>query len=188
VDPLIDTTFRRNFGEFLVIDNTNEIARVMLPGGHHTYTNNWDGITTGKTLLTKNDSISYIQGIFYYAYSNYKICPRTNADFGTLTPIGITSNVGEVKNFKLNQNYPNPFNPTTKISFTLPMFSKVTVKVYDVLGREVQMLVNDNMNAGSFIIDFNGSELSSGVYFVRLTADGRDGKRFADTKRMTLIK
>ena len=68
-DPLIDTTFRRNFGEFLVIDNSNNEARIMLPGANLTYTNNWDGVTSGKTLLTKNDSISFVQGILYYAYS-----------------------------------------------------------------------------------------------------------------------
>jgi len=188
IDPLIDTTFRRNFGEFLVMDNSNVDARVMLPGGNHTFTNNWDGVTSGKTLLTKNDSISYVQGILYYAFSNYKICPRTNADFGTVTPVGVTPISSEVKSFKLNQNYPNPFNPTTRISFSLPISSMVTVKVYDLLGREVRQLVNENMNPGSFMIDFNGSELASGIYFVRMTATGREGMRFADTKRMVLIK
>jgi len=188
VEPLIDTTFRRNFGEFLVMDNSNVNARVMLPGGNHTFTNKWDGVTSGKTLLTKNDSISYVQGILYYAFSNYKICPRTNADFGTVTPVGVTPISSEVKSFKLNQNYPNPFNPTTRISFSLPISSMVTVKVYDLLGREVRQLVNENMNPGSFMIDFNGSELASGIYFVRMTATGKEGMRFADTKRMVLIK
>ena len=114
---------------------------------------------------------------------NYKICPRTNSDFGTVVPVGVTPISSEVKSFKLNQNYPNPFNPVTRISFSLPMYAKVTVKVYDLLGREVRQLVNENMNAGSFMIDFNGSDLASGVYFVRLTADGIKGMRFADTKK-----
>jgi hypothetical protein len=188
VEPLIDTTFRRNFGEFLIVDNTNTEARVMLPGANHTFTNKWDGVTSGKTLLTKNDSISYVQGILYYAYSNYKICPRSNTDFGTVTPVGVIPVSSEIKSFKLNQNFPNPFNPVTRISFSLPMYAKVTVKVYDIMGREVRQLVNENMNAGSFMIDFNGSDLASGVYFVRLTADGSKGMRFADTKKMLLIK
>jgi hypothetical protein len=68
------------------------------------------------------------------------------------------------------------------------MNSKVTVRIYDVLGRQVQTLVNENMNAGSFLIDFNGSEFSSGVYFVRMTALGRDGTNFVDTKKMLLVK
>jgi len=145
-------------------------------------------VTSGKTLLTQNDSISFIQGILYYAYSNYKICPRTNADFGTVIPVGVKNISGVVKSYKLNQNYPNPFNPVTRISFSLPMYSKVTVKVYDILGRQIQTLVNENMNEGSFIIDFNGSELASGVYFARMTAVGRDGTNFADTKKMLLVK
>lgn len=187
--PLIDTTFRRNFGEFLFLDNSNVESRVMLPGGNHTYTNKWDGVTAGKTLLHTGDSISYMQGILYYAFTNYKICPRTNADFGTVTPVGIRTISNEVSTtFKLNQNFPNPFNPTTRISFSLPMFAKVTVKVYDIMGREVRELVNENMNAGSFMIDFNGSDLASGVYFIRLTADGIKGMRFADTKKMLLVK
>ncbi|MFA5404949.1 MAG: T9SS type A sorting domain-containing protein [Ignavibacteria bacterium] len=187
-EPYRDSTFRRNFGEFTVIDNSNIEARIQLPGARHTFTNNWDGVTAGKTLLTQNDSISFIQGILYYAYSNYKICPRTNEDFGTIQPVGIKKIEGIVKSFKLNQNYPNPFNPVTRIGFTLPMYSKVTIKVYDVLGRQIQTLANENMNAGSFLIDFNGSEFASGVYFVRMAADGRDGTRFADTKKMLLVK
>ena len=188
-EPLIDTTFRRNFGEILVVDNSNVESRIMLAGGNLTYTNNWNGNLSGKILLTKNDSISFVQGVLYYAYSNYKICPRTNTDFGTVTPVGVKSITGEVANsFKLNQNFPNPFNPVTRISFTLPEYSKVTIKIYDLLGREVRQLVNENMNMGTFMIDFNGSDLSSGVYFVRMTADGRTGMRFTDTKKMLLIK
>lgn len=187
---LHDSTFRRNFGEFGVVDNSNYEARVMLPGANHTFHNNWDTLNiSGRTLLTQNDSISFIQGILYYAYSNYKICPRTNADFGNVTPIGI-KNIGNtvVSEFKLSQNYPNPFNPITKIAFSIPMYSKVTIKVYDILGRQIQTLANENMNMGSYLIDFNGSELASGIYFVRMTADGRDGKRFTDTKKMLLVK
>lgn len=187
--PFRDSTFRRNFGEFLVIDNSNVEARIQLPGARHTYTNNWDGVTAGKTLLTQNDSISFIQGILYYAFSNYKICPRVNSDFGTVTPVGIQNNgISVVNKFKLNQNYPNPFNPVTRISFSIPMYSKVSIKVYDVMGRLIQTLANENMNAGSFLIDFNGSELASGVYFVRMSATGRDGTNFADTKKMLLVK
>jgi len=189
IQPLIDTTFRRNFGEFLFIDNSNVESRVMLPGANHTYTNKWDGVTSGKTLLHTGDSLSFMQGILYYAYTNYKVCPRTNADFGVHKPVGISPiNSGVPTSLKLNQNFPNPFNPTTRISFSLPMFAKVTVKIYDIMGREVRQLVNENMNAGSFMIDFNGSDLASGVYFVRLTADGTKGMRFADTKKMLLIK
>ncbi len=85
--------------------------------------------------------------------------------------------------FKLRQNYPNPFNPVTKIEYDVPKKSLVSLTVYDALGREVAVLVNEYKQAGSYAVDFNGSGLTSGVYFCRLRADG-----FSDVKRMLLIK
>ena len=85
--------------------------------------------------------------------------------------------------YSLKQNYPNPFNPTTKISFDLPKQDFVTLKVYDVLGKEVAKLVNEQRNAGSYIIDFNASHLSSGVYFYRI-----ESGEFMQVKKMLLIK
>jgi hypothetical protein len=85
--------------------------------------------------------------------------------------------------YSLSQNYPNPFNPTTKINFAIPKQGFVTLKIYDVLGREVRTLVNEVKSAGQFSVDFNASEFSSGVYFYRLESNG-----FSDIKRMMLIK
>ena len=86
--------------------------------------------------------------------------------------------------FALHQNYPNPFNPATKISFDLPQDSKVNLVVYDLLGREVSRLVNNEFKvAGTYTFDFNAASLSSGVYFYRLETEG-----FTNTKRMMLIK
>jgi len=85
--------------------------------------------------------------------------------------------------FSLKQNYPNPFNPNTKISFDLPSNVKVMLKVYDMLGREVAMLVDGEMNAGNHEANFNASGLSSGIYIYRLTAGS-----FTETKRMNLLK
>lgn len=84
----------------------------------------------------------------------------------------------------LNQNYPNPFNPTTKISFTLPQAQQVTLKVYDMLGREVATLANrENFSAGQNTLNFNATNLSSGVYIYRLTSGD-----VSITKKMSLIK
>ena len=83
----------------------------------------------------------------------------------------------------LRQNYPNPFNPSTVISFQLTAFSKVILKVYDVLGREVATLVNGEKPAGSYKVNFDTSKLASGVYFYRLTAGD-----FTQTKKMILLK
>jgi photosystem II stability/assembly factor-like uncharacterized protein len=87
------------------------------------------------------------------------------------------------ENYSLEQNYPNPFNPTTIISYTLSKASFVKLKVYDVLGREVQRLVNEYKNIGKYSVTFNGSSLSSGIYFYELHAGS-----FIQTKKLILLK
>ncbi|MCH8942656.1 MAG: T9SS type A sorting domain-containing protein [Bacteroidetes bacterium] len=89
--------------------------------------------------------------------------------------------------FKLFQNYPNPFNPSTTISFQLPALSFVILKIYDVLGREVKTLINKEMKAGNYKVDFNASQLSSGIYFYRLSISGGT-KDFTSIKKMVLLK
>ena len=86
--------------------------------------------------------------------------------------------------YKLYQNYPNPFNPTTKINYDLPKDSKVTLVIYDILGRQITKLVNGELQkAGAYSITFNGQSLASGVYFYRLVSD-----KFVQVKKMVLIK
>ncbi|MBK7254286.1 MAG: T9SS type A sorting domain-containing protein [Ignavibacteria bacterium] len=86
-------------------------------------------------------------------------------------------------NFSLKQNYPNPFNPSTVISYSIPKSGLVTLKVYDVLGKEVASLINEVKTSGSYEYQFNGTNLSSGVYFYRL-----ESGNFSDTKKMFLLK
>jgi len=85
--------------------------------------------------------------------------------------------------FELYNNYPNPFNPTTRIDYQLPMNSLVTLKVYDILGREVATLVNERENAGTHTVKFDAVNLASGVYFCRLQAG-----TFTDMKKLLLLK
>jgi hypothetical protein len=85
--------------------------------------------------------------------------------------------------YKLHQNYPNPFNPVTKIGFDIPKTGFVNIVVYNLLGKEVGTIVNQQLNAGSYSVDFNGEKLSSGTYFYRLQSGD-----FTDTKRMLMIK
>ena len=85
--------------------------------------------------------------------------------------------------FVLNQNFPNPFNPGTKISFTIPEKSFITLKIYDVLGDEVAKLINEERNAGSYEFDFNAKNMASGIYFYELKAGS-----FIQTKKMLLLQ
>ncbi len=92
------------------------------------------------------------------------------------------------KSFTLGQNYPNPFNPTTSISFTLPVDSKVSLKVFNVLGQEVASLLNSTISAGQHQITFNASNLNSGVYFYQIKASGIDGHTYSAVGKMMLTK
>jgi uncharacterized delta-60 repeat protein len=88
----------------------------------------------------------------------------------------------------LSQNYPNPFNPTTTIEYQLPKASKVTMKVYDILGREVATLVDDEVKSGYHTATFDGLKHASGIYFVRMTAQGSDAKPYIKTMKIVLMK
>jgi ligand-binding sensor domain-containing protein len=92
-------------------------------------------------------------------------------------------NTGIPSQFILEQNYPNPFNPSTTIIYSLPTSEFVTLKVYDVLGKEVATLVNEEKPAGSYEVNFNATDLSSGIYFYTL----KTGK-FSETKKLVLMK
>ncbi len=85
--------------------------------------------------------------------------------------------------FYLSQNYPNPFNPSTKIQFWISDFGFVNLKVYDILGKEIATLVNEEKQAGNYSVEFNAAELPSGVYFYQLKADS-----FVETRKMLLLK
>jgi hypothetical protein len=90
--------------------------------------------------------------------------------------------------FSLHQNYPNPFNPSTKIKFEIPLNAEMTsrvvfLKVFDVLGSEVRTLVNENLKPGVYEVEFNATDLPSGVYFYKLSSG-----QFVDTKKMILVK
>ncbi|HOJ36921.1 MAG TPA: alpha-amylase family glycosyl hydrolase [Ignavibacteriales bacterium] len=89
----------------------------------------------------------------------------------------------KVTDFKLEQNYPNPFNPTTRISFSLPFSTNVKLTVYDVTGREIKTLLEGYKNSGTYTVDFDASDLTSGVYFYKLITPNYNA-----TKKMILVK
>jgi len=126
-------------------------------------------------------------------YSSTTGCPHIysgvstnilNTGVSLVTISGVTPVSAEIpKEYKLSQNYPNPFNPVTKISFEIPKTGFVSLRVFDLLGREIKTLVNEVKNAGIYNIDFDGSSFSSGTYLYRLESNG-----YFETKKMVLIK
>ena len=101
------------------------------------------------------DSTTAGQGVFAY----------------TFVPVGISSHNGDIpKDYALYQNFPNPFNPATVLAYDIPKESYVTIRVYDISGKEVKTIVNESKKVGAYTITFNASSLSSGVYFYKLTA------------------
>ena len=120
----------------------------------------------------------------------YQILPRSLEDLkDTVVSVG-QDELAEI-DFRLYQNYPNPFNPSTKIKFSIPAKvksaeggqTKVTLKVFDVLGNEIAVLIDENKSPGSYEVEFSGAGLSSGIYFYRIQAEG-----FIATKKMMVLK
>jgi plastocyanin len=101
-----------------------------------------------------------------------------------VTPaVSVDENKNVVKEFKLDQNYPNPFNPSTSIKFQIPSSGFVSLKVYDLLGREVSTLISEYKSSGNYEIEFNASKLTSGFYIYQLKSSS-----FIQTKKMLLLK
>ncbi|MBE2219740.1 MAG: T9SS type A sorting domain-containing protein [Ignavibacteria bacterium] len=120
----------------------------------------------------------------YSAFAYAGIGPSSVYYNMELLVTGITPVSNELPSaFRLEQNYPNPFNPETNIKFAVAKTGSVTLKVFDLSGREVALLVNEELTAGTYNFDFNASHLASGIYFYKLVTNG-----FADTKKMVLVK
>jgi hypothetical protein len=120
-----------------------------------------------------------INGNDYY-FNGYAI----NISYILVNTTGISAdNSSIVNDYSLSQNYPNPFNPSTTISFSLPSKSFVSLKVFDMIGREVATIISEEMSAGSYSRKWNASALSSGVYFYRLTAG-----TFVQTRKLCLLR
>ncbi|GMV00334.1 MAG: hypothetical protein AMXMBFR51_30660 [Ignavibacteriota bacterium] len=166
-----------------------------------TETNN-QGFEVQRSAGGEFETIGFVEGhgttteVQAYTYSDRSVAVGSysyrlkQVDFdGTTTYSSIVEvNVPAPAEFALDQNYPNPFNPSTKIAFRLAVDSKVSLKVFDVLGQEVASLVNGNLVAGGHSVDFDASSLNSGVYLYRIEATGVDGSNFVDVKKMILTK
>jgi plastocyanin len=139
----------------------------------------WD-----QVLGAGNQTFSYI--VTVAGNYHYKCTPHFPGMEGTFTAnvIGITPISNEIPNkFSLSQNYPNPFNPVTNIEFAVPRFSYVKLSVMNILGQQVELLVNQQLSPGSYMADWDASAYPSGIYFYKLQAED-----YVNTKRMILIK
>jgi Secretion system C-terminal sorting domain len=119
--------------------------------------------------------------------------PTLNVDgfrvFRTWSNVVGVNNISAVaEDFSLSQNYPNPFNPSTKINFSIPERGFVTMKVYDMLGKEMTELVRGDYSTGSYSVDFDAAGFSSGIYIYSIEVRSENGSVFKDTKKLTLVK
>ena len=144
-------------------------------GGKGGFGNNHNAnIVDTDTIYTINDQFGSINPAFYDAWDYDLRKPKTPTSV-------IDGNMPLV--YELAQNYPNPFNPTTKIEYSIPVQAQVVLKIYNVVGQEVATLVNEVQKAGIHNVKFSASNLSSGVYFYRLSAGD-----FTSVKKMVLLK
>ena len=118
--------------------------------------------------------IEHIQVLLHNNYANNSFLKRTKVTTVSTVP----------NKYNLKQNYPNPFNPSTKISYSLLRPDLVTLRVYDLLGREIVILINKYQDAGAYTVNFDSSRLPSGIYFYRLQA----GNDYVETKKMLLMR
>jgi hypothetical protein len=142
----------------------------------------------GKTWLKQSTpSTSSLRSVWFTDANNGTVV----GDYGTIlrttnggiTFIGKENNIPNPQEFILSQNYPNPFNPLTTINYSIPKQSNVTIKVYNILGKEILTLVNENKPQGNYSVEFNANNLSSGVYFYMMKTN-----EFIQTKKMVLLK
>jgi hypothetical protein len=151
---------------------------------------NWEkvGFLNGKLYSNTQTTYIYIDEELNTGIYNYRLKQiDNNGNFDYLI-LNSTIEIGIPEKYIISQNYPNPFNPTTKINFELPFDSKVKIAVYDMLGRELKILINNELKkAGYYTIDFNANNLASGIYIYRMIANNLD-KDFIFTKKMVIIK
>jgi len=165
-----------DLGVFLISPGPVEIEYLLVPPGG---TGGWVSVDIPLSEFSPVD----LADVFQFKFDGNGEIYLDNIYF-TSTPTGI-SEVDEAvpSDYTLEQNYPNPFNPTTNIRFSIPQADQVTVKVFNMLGQEVATLVNSFMNQGTYQVDFDATDLPTGVYVYAITAG-----EFVSAKKMMLVK
>lgn len=167
---------------FIIVDDTAASGFGLSSNGEKVWFENASGAVIDSVDLVAVTDSAASYGRLPDGSANWQILvPRTRGFSNVVTDV--EDDYSTVYHYQLNQNYPNPFNPTTTISFTIPASSNVSLKVFNILGKEVATLVNEIKSAGNYSINFDASGLSSGVYFYQLTTDN-----YTTTKKFTLMK
>lgn len=172
----------RSKAVFFLDANTGWISSKDI-SGHAFIKNTTDGGASWTTHGTFSGYGSVYSICFYDAQNGWVTGFDPPSIYHFTGTTGTNDYKNSVNKFELQQNYPNPFNPTTKISYQLPVSGNVKIKVYDVLGNEVAKLVDEYKPAGSYEVEFDGKELTSGVYVYKLITG-----KYSATKKLVLIK
>jgi len=142
------------------------------------------GFVKGNGTTTQPKSYSYTDAIELQGIENIYYRLKQVDYNGAINYSDVVSVLFDIPTeFALGQNYPNPFNPATKIKYSVPQNSLVTIAVYDLTGQEVALLLNEVKEAGNYEINFDASQLSSGVYFYKMTSNN-----FSQVKKMSILK
>jgi len=155
-----------------------------------------DGIATKDSFMINRHSTSFVSRMNYlvnndkvfFTWSDARTIAKGYDIYGSIFNLSSITSVKEIiskipHDFNLYQNYPNPFNPSTRIRFSIPEFSHVLIKIYDILGNEITTLVDEDHPSGGYEVSFDGSNLASGFYFYRITAGN-----YSETRKMILLK
>ncbi|MBI5404273.1 MAG: T9SS type A sorting domain-containing protein [Ignavibacteriae bacterium] len=171
----------------------NQIVYSLAISGNNIFAGTGNGVyqstNNGEIWFQENEGFIATPPVFALLIANYYIFAGTYGNSVWRRPlsevIGI-NNIGfEIpSSFKLHQNYPNPFNPTTTISYKVKSYKVIKLSVYDILGKEISILVNEKQIPGSYEVSWQGTGYTSGVYYYSLYADGIR----MDTKKMVMIK
>ncbi|MBI4810751.1 MAG: T9SS type A sorting domain-containing protein, partial [Ignavibacteriales bacterium] len=172
---------RYSTGRILAVENTdNKDYQILISSAEYPITIRWD-------LKNGSDKASLIVDGNAIHLSKTGVTEIRNPKSEIKLRLAAASSMEIPKEFALHQNYPNPFNPLTIINYQLPIDNYVTLKIYNVLGQEVETLVDEFQEAGYKSMEWNARNLSSGVYFYRL-ATKSEGKSFASVKKLLLMK
>jgi len=163
-----------------IMTTSADVRKMLNVGPFQLQANNPVDIIVAYTVGRGSDhlnSITVARNLVNAVLNEYR------SNFSTITDVEDDLSALELSSFVLYQNYPNPFNQSTKIKYQVARSGNVTLKVYDILGREVATIVNEEKKPGVYEVEFNGSALSSGVYFYKLNAGD-----FTQTKKLLLLK